>query len=117
MKEKVNLTEKLSHFSAHWSPKTVGKFNDYDIRVVKVRGEFVWHKHDDTNDFFMVLKGKLTIRLRGGEVVLGPDDLYVVPKGVEHCTYAEVETHVLLIEPVGTPNTGDGTTAAKRQEI
>ena len=117
MKTKVNLAEKLSLFSALWSPKTVAQFNGHDIMAVKVQGEFVWHKHDDTDDFFMVVKGRLTIRLRDGEVVLGPGDLYVVPKGVEHCPFAEEETHVLLIEPAGTPNTGDVATAARHEEI
>ncbi len=117
MNAMVNLEEKLSHFTALWSPKTVAKFNGHDIMVVKVQGEFVWHKHDDTDDFFMVLKGRLTIRLRDGEVTLGPGELFVVPKGVEHCPFAEEETHLLLIEPTGTPNTGNMTTAALREEI
>jgi mannose-6-phosphate isomerase-like protein (cupin superfamily) len=85
--------------------------------VVKVKGEFVWHEHADTDDFFLVLKGKLTIRLRDGDVTLGPGEMYVVPKGVEHCPCAEEETHMLLIEPRGTPNTGDAATAAARREI
>ena len=117
MKDKVNLAEKLSQFSALWSPKTVTQFNGHDIMVVKVQGEFVWHKHDDTDDFFLVLNGKLIIRLRDGEMVLGPGDLYIVPRGVEHCPFAEEETHVLLIEPTGTPNTGDTATAATREEV
>jgi mannose-6-phosphate isomerase-like protein (cupin superfamily) len=85
--------------------------------VVKVKGEFVWHSHADTDDFFLVLKGKLTIRLRDGDVTLGPGEIYVVPKGAEHCPCAEEETHMLLIEPRGTPNTGDTATAAPRREI
>lgn len=104
---KINLAEKLALFEDHWSPKIVAKLNDNDIQVVKVKGEFVWHKHDDTDDFFLVLKGRLTIQMREGDVELGPGELFVVPKGVEHCPKADEEVHVLLIEPAGTPNTGD----------
>jgi mannose-6-phosphate isomerase-like protein (cupin superfamily) len=113
----INLAEKLSLFTEHWSPKIIGAFNGHDIMVVKVLGEFVWHKHDDTDDFFMVLKGRLTIQLRDGEVTLEPGELYVVPKGVEHRPVAAEETHLLLIEPRGTPNTGDAATAAVKTEI
>jgi mannose-6-phosphate isomerase-like protein (cupin superfamily) len=110
----INLAEKLTTFAEHWHPKTVGQFNGHDLMVVKVKGEFVWHKHDDTDDFFLVLKGRLIIQLRTGNVVLGPGELFVVPKGVEHCPVAEDETHLLLIERAGTPNTGDAATAAPR---
>jgi mannose-6-phosphate isomerase-like protein (cupin superfamily) len=82
--------------------------------VVKVQGEFVWHKHEDTDDFFLVLQGRLSIQLRAGNIVLGPGELFVVPKGVEHCPLAEEETYLLLIERTGTPNTGDAATAAPR---
>ena len=105
--DKVNLAEKLRLFDETFSPKTVANLNDYDIQVVKAKGEFVWHKHDETDDFFLVLKGLLTIQMRDGNVELGPGELFVVPKGVEHCPIAEEEVHVLLIEPTGTPNTGD----------
>ena len=117
MNEKVNLEEKLLLFTEYWGPRVVGQLNDLDLMVVKVKGEFVWHKHDDTDDFFMVLKGKLTILLRDGEVTLEPGEVYVVPRGVEHKPVAEEETHLLLIEPRGTPNTGDPTTAKPRREI
>jgi mannose-6-phosphate isomerase-like protein (cupin superfamily) len=103
---KVNLAEKLALFDEHWSPKTVAKLNDYDIHLVKVQGEFVWHKHDDTDEFFLVLKGHLTIQMRDGDVELGPGELFVVPKGVEHCPKCEEEVHLMLIELAGTPNTG-----------
>ena len=83
--------------------------------VVKVKGEFVWHKHDDTDDFFLVLKGMLEIQMRGGTVTLGPGEMFVVPKGVEHRPVARDEVHLLLIEPTGTPNTGDERTAAPRR--
>ena len=117
MNEKVNLAEKLGSFSDRWSPRTVAKFNGCDIMVVKVQDAFVWHKHDDTDDFFLVLKGRLEIELRDRTITLGPGELYVVPKGVEHRPAAREETHLLLIEPSGTPNTGDAATAAARVEI
>jgi len=113
----VNLADKLAQFDDHWSPRTVAEFNGHDVMVVKVKGEFVWHKHDDTDDFFMVLKGRLTIRLRDGDVELGPGELFVVPVGVEHQPFAPEETELLLIEPTGTPNTGDEATAAGRRTI
>jgi mannose-6-phosphate isomerase-like protein (cupin superfamily) len=117
MSGKINLADKLAQFDGYWQPRVVGGFNGHDLMVVKVKGEFVWHAHADTDDFFLVLKGKLAIRLRDGDVTLGPGEMYVVPKGVEHCPCAEEETHMLLIEPRGTPNTGDAATAAQRREI
>jgi mannose-6-phosphate isomerase-like protein (cupin superfamily) len=106
--ERVNLEAKLRMFDELFSPKIVARMNNYKIAVVKVKGEFVWHKHDDTDDFFLVLKGRLRIQLRGhDDVILKPGELFVVPKGVEHCPRADEETHVLLIEPAGTVNTGD----------
>ena len=113
----INLAEKLATFSDHWQPRTVGVFNGHDLMVVKVKGEFKWHKHDDTDDFFLVLKGRLTIRLREGNVTLGPGEMFVVPKGAEHCPVAEEEVHMLLIEPTGTPNSGDVRTASPRRVI
>jgi mannose-6-phosphate isomerase-like protein (cupin superfamily) len=92
--KQVNLAEKLSTFSEHWQPRTVGQFNGHDLMVVKVKGEFVWHKHEDTDDFFLVLKGRLTIRMREASVTLGPGEMFVVPKGVEHCPFAEDEAHL-----------------------
>lgn len=113
----INLNEKLSLFSDHWSPKVVSSFNGHDVMVVKVQGEFNWHSHPDTDDFFMVLKGNITIKMRDGDVHLSAGEMYVVPKGVEHCPVAEEEAHVLLIEPKGTPNTGDAATAANITKI
>jgi mannose-6-phosphate isomerase-like protein (cupin superfamily) len=113
----INLAEKLATFDAHWQPRVVGQFNDHDLLLVKVKGEFVWHSHAETDDFFLVLTGRLTIRLRDGDVSLGPGELFVVPRGVEHCPVAEVETHLLLIEASGTPNTGDAATAQPRRVI
>jgi mannose-6-phosphate isomerase-like protein (cupin superfamily) len=105
--ETVNLTEKLALFSEHWQPKIVARINNYDVRIVKLKGDFVWHKHDETDDFFLVLDGHLTIQLRDRNIELTPGELFVVPKGVEHCPRADEETAVLLIEPAGTLNTGD----------
>jgi len=113
----INLAEKLSTFSEHWQPRVVGQFNGHDLMVVKVKGEFVWHKHDDTDDFFLVLSGRVCIQLREGAVTLGPGEVFVVPKGVEHRPVAEDEAHILLIEPQGTLNTGNADTAAPRRVI
>ena len=115
MNQKINLADKLATFAEHWSPRTVAQLNDYDVMVVKVQGEFVWHKHDETDDFFLVLAGTLQIRLRDRTVTLAPGELFVVPRGVEHQPYAEQEAQILLIEPRGTPNTGDAATAQPRR--
>jgi mannose-6-phosphate isomerase-like protein (cupin superfamily) len=114
MHSEVNLAENLAQFSNYWAPRTVAQLNDYDVMVVKVQGEFVRHTHDDTDDFFLVLEGRLTLRLPDREVVLHLGELFIVPRGVPHQPFAEEETHVLLIEPAGTPNTGDRATAAPR---
>lgn len=114
----VNLAGKLASFSEHWQPRTVAQLNDYDVMVVKAGGEFVWHKHEDTDDFFLVLSGRLTIELRDRTVSLGPGELFVVPRGVEHRPVAkEGEVHLLIIEPTGTPNTGNPETAAARRVV
>ena len=107
MDSAINLAEKLALLDGPYRPGLIGHMNDYKLLVVKVTGEFVWHKHDDTDDFFLVLSGRLTIQLRDRDVVLGPGELFVVPRGVEHCPKADEETHVLLIEPRDTVNTGD----------
>lgn len=117
MDSAVNLAGKLAQFSDYFAPRTVATFNGHDVMVTKLKGEFIWHKHDETDDFFLVLHGRLTIRLRDGEVNLGPGDLYVIPRGVEHQPVADEEVHVLLIEQSGTPNTGDAATAAPRQTL
>jgi mannose-6-phosphate isomerase-like protein (cupin superfamily) len=113
--QKINLAEKLATFSDHWSPRTIATLNNSDVMVVKVKGEFVWHKHDDTDDFFLVIEGQLDIEMRDRTVTLGPGELFIVPKGVEHRPVAKDEVQLLLIEPTGTPNTGDKTTAAPRK--
>lgn len=115
MNDKINLSEKLGTFSEHWSPRTVAQLNDYDVMVVKVKDEFVWHKHDETDDFFLVIKGNLDIELRDRTIRLGPGELFIVPKGIEHRPVAKEEVQLLLIEPTGTPNTGDKKTAAPRK--
>ena len=103
----VDLAGKLAQVSQHWSPKIVARLNDYEIKVVKIQGEFVWHTHDDTDELFFVQAGRLTIQLREREVVLGPGQLYVVPRGVEHRPVAADEVHAILIEPKGVVNTGE----------
>lgn len=103
----VNIDAMLARFSEHWSPKRIARLNDYDVRIVKVQGDFTWHRHDDTDEFFLVLDGELTVQLRDRNVVLGPRELFVVPRGVEHCPRADVETAVLLLEPSSVVNTGD----------
>jgi mannose-6-phosphate isomerase-like protein (cupin superfamily) len=113
----TNLRRKVELLDRYWSPGTVAAFNGHDVMVVKVKGEFVWHSHDDTDDFFLVLSGRLVIRLRDREVALDPGELFVVPAGVEHQPFAPDEATVLLIEPTGTPNTGDASTAAPRREL
>ena len=113
----IRLAEKLATFHEPWQPRVVGQFNGHDLMVAKLKGEFVWHHHDDTDDFFLVLHGRLRLQLPDGEVVLNPGDVFVVPAGVEHRPVADEEVHVLLIERKGTPNTGDPKTAAPRREI
>jgi len=107
MNDKVNLAEAFAQISEAYSPRIVARMNDYKIVVVKPMGEFVWHTHPDTDDFFLVVKGSLTVKLRDRDVDLSAGELFVVPAGVEHCPVAEEEAEVLLIEPLGTPNTGD----------
>jgi mannose-6-phosphate isomerase-like protein (cupin superfamily) len=117
MEEEVNLAEKLRSVDDYFSPRIVGTLNDYKLEIVKVKGEFVWHKHDESDDFFLVLNGRLTIQLRDRAVELEEGELFVVPRGVEHCPKADNEAHILLIEPKSTVNTGDAggpLTAAER---
>lgn len=117
MAQAVNLAAKLAAFDEQWSPRTVASFNGHDVMVVKVEGEFRWHSHADTDDFFLVLSGEIDIQLRDGSVTLKAGEMFVVPKGVEHCPFARKEAHLLLIEQTGTPNTGDAGTAAERKVI
>jgi mannose-6-phosphate isomerase-like protein (cupin superfamily) len=115
MSQKVTLSDKLAQFSDYFSPRAVAEFNGHDIMVAKLNGPFIWHKHDDTDDLFLVLKGTLEIELRDETITLVPGEMYVVPKGVEHRPVARDEVHLLLIERTGTPNTGDARTAAPRK--
>ncbi|MGR3570924.1 cupin domain-containing protein [Brevirhabdus sp.] len=117
MTDAINLAEKLSTFDERWSPRTVSLFNGHDVMVVKVEGEFTWHSHPDTDDFFLVLKGEIDIELRDRTITLKAGEIYVIPKGVEHRPVARQEAHLLLIEPTGTPNTGDPETAVARKVI
>jgi mannose-6-phosphate isomerase-like protein (cupin superfamily) len=103
----INLAERFSRFTEQWSPKVVARLNDYEIKIVRIQGEFVWHTHDDTDELFLVLAGELTIRLRDGDIVLSAGEMYVVPRGVEHCPVATDEVQAVLIEPTGVVNTGD----------
>lgn len=105
----INLQEKLSKFSEHWSPKIIAQLNDYHLKLAKVQGEFVWHDHPDTDEVFIVVKGHLTILFRDGMVSLNEGEMFVVPKGIEHKPVAEQECHILLIEPAGLVNTGSAT--------
>jgi len=102
-----NVLAALATISEPWQPHRLTSINDYDVKVVKLHGEFVWHTHPDTDELFLVLSGELTIQLRDRDVVLGPQDVFVVPKGVEHCPKAVDEVQALLFEPQGTVNTGD----------
>ena len=104
----LNLDIAAAQFSDHWSPKTVARINNYEARIAKVQGEFVWHQHDDTDELFLVLNGELTIQIENQEdVVLGPNDIFVVPQGVRHCPKAKNEALVLLLEPASVVNTAD----------
>ena len=105
--EKVNLAEKVSQIEEVYKPKIVAEYNDNKLVLCRARGEFVWHKHDDTDDCFLVLKGRLVIQLRDQDVELNEGDLFVVPRGVEHCPKGDPEAEILVVEPIGTVNTGD----------
>ena len=105
--DKINLTDKLSQFDEHWSPRIVAELNGQHVKLAKVKGEFVWHHHEDEDELFYVLKGRLTIEFRDGSVELGPGECLVVPRGVEHRPVAEEETHILMFEPASTLNTGN----------
>ena len=103
----INLQAKLATFSDHWSPKIIAEMNDYQFKLAKLEGDFVWHKHEETDEAFLVLQGRMSIDLPDGQVDLEAGEMYVVPRGIEHRPRAEHECHVLLIEPAGVVNTGD----------
>lgn len=117
MPDAVNLAEKLALFDERWSPRIVARFNGHEVMVAKLEGTFPWHVHEDTDDFFLVLAGRIRIETEVGDVMLGPGELHVVPRGIRHRPVAAAEAHVLLIEREGTPNTGDPATAARKVEI
>ncbi|WP_108718718.1 cupin domain-containing protein [Miniimonas sp. S16] len=114
-----NVHDALAAFTEPWQPHRLTSVNDYDVKVVKLLGEFVWHSHPETDELFLVMSGQLTIQLRDRDVVLNPNDVFVVPRGVEHCPKAESEVQAILIEPRGTMNTGDagGERTAEVQEL
>jgi len=105
--KKINLEEKFAMFNEHWTPKIITELNDYQIKIVKVEGDFVWHDHSDTDEFFLVIEGTLFIEFEGETMELNAGELYVVPKGVQHRPYALEECKVMLIEPRGVVNTGE----------
>ena len=118
MHASIDLADKLASFSEAWQPRTVSLFNGHDVMVAKLRGEYHWHVHDESDDFFLVLKGYLEIDIENGATVtLQQGQWYVVPKGVRHRPRAPEEAHIVLIEPTGTPNSGDAATAAPRRVI
>lgn len=102
----INLNEKLDKFSEHWSPKVICEMNDYQFKLVKLQGDFVWHDHKDTDEVFLVIDGEMSIIFRDGEVKLSKGEMFVIPKGVEHKTYAEKECQAMIVEPKGVVNTG-----------
>lgn len=114
--EAINLQQKLALLSDHWQPKVVAEMNDYQFKIVKILGDFVWHDHQDTDETFVVLEGELRIDFRDGAVFLNDGEMYVVPKGVVHKPYAEHEVKVLLIEPRGVVNTGAETPGDRTAE-
>ena len=114
---KVTLSEKLSQIQGHWAPHVVAEYNDNEVFVVKVQGEFPWHSHPETDDLFLVLSGEILLDVEDQTHRLGAGDLFVVPAGAQHRPRAEREAHLLLIEPKGTPNTGDPATAAPKPRI
>jgi len=105
--KKINLKEKFLKFSEHWSPKVIAELNDYQFKLARIKGEFVWHKHDETDEVFIVIEGKMKIELREKSIELDEGEMYVVPKGTEHRPYAEEECKIMLVEPRGVVNTGD----------
>ena len=103
----INISQKFDLFKEHWSPRIVGELNNSHVKLVKLKGEFVWHQHENEDELFLVIKGKLLIKLRDRDLWLNEGEFVIIPKGVEHCPVAEDEVHVLLLEPKSTLNTGD----------
>lgn len=116
--DKVSIEQKLASFNDQWAPKIVARYNDNEVRLVKVEGEFLWHQHDETDELFLVIDGVLDIEMRDRTVSLSPGELFVVPRGVEHRPFARHgEVKLLLIDPIDLPNTGDARTATQAVEI
>ncbi|MCY0925741.1 cupin domain-containing protein [Streptomyces sp. H27-H1] len=113
----VNIAEKLAGFTEQWAPHRIARVNDYEVKIAKIQGEFIWHTHEDTDELFLVVSGTLTIRLHAGDVVLNPGEIYVVPRGVEHCPQADGETAILMFEPAGTANTGGEVSDRTREPV
>ncbi|KAF6575505.1 cupin domain-containing protein [Paenibacillus sp. EKM212P] len=105
--QSINMNEKLSKFNEHWSPKVIGEMNDYQFKLVKIDGDFVWHDHQDTDEVFIVLEGEMFIDFRDGQVKISQGEMFIVPRGVEHKTFANQECHIMLVEPRGVVNTGE----------
>lgn len=113
----VNIAEKLAGFTEQWAPHRIARVNDYEVKIAKIQGEFIWHTHEDTDELFLVVSGTLTIRLRAWDVVLNPGEIYVVPRGVEHCPQSDGETAILMFEPAGTVNTGGEVSDRTREPV
>ncbi len=107
MDQKINLKEKFSKFSKRWSPRVIAEMNDYQFKLVKIKDDFVWHKHEDTDEVFIVIEGKMSIEFKDNVVNLSEGEMIVVPKGKKHRPYADEEAKIMLIEPKGVRNTGD----------
>lgn len=117
MPNKVVLDEKFSLFTDHWSPKIVGQINNMHVKLVKIEGEFIWHSHEVEDEMFFVTKGQMTMRFRDKDVIVNPGEFIIVPKGVEHMPACEEETHIMLIEPVETVNTGEEESDRTRKPV
>lgn len=105
--DKVNLADKFARFAEQWQPKIIGELNDSEVKIAKIQGAFVWHAHENEDEMFLIVKGRMTMRLRDGDVDLTEGEIFIVPRGVEHCPVAEEECHILMVEPKGTLNTGN----------
>lgn len=115
--EKVNISEKFSQFHDHWHPRIVAELNGQHVKLAKVKGEFTWHKHDEEDEMFVVMKGQLTIEFRDRTISMGPGEMLVVPKGVEHRPIAEKEAEIMLFEPASTVNTGDENNELTKKDL
>ncbi|WP_231861900.1 cupin domain-containing protein [Legionella hackeliae] len=115
--QKINIAEKFALFHDYWSPKIVGELNDAHIKLAKFKGEFVWHKHDNEDELFLVVKGQLLIKLRDKDIHLNEGEFVIIPKGIEHMPVAQEEVHVILMEPKTTLNTGDATSELTKSQL